>query len=128
MIYTNDIFLLMEITATIQLVYQITLVGQQNKSSGFLVQTANRIDTYRIVDIVNDIIRFLLLRSTYNPSGLIECNQDFRLIMGYILSLEGNNLSFENTVAKNRNMPIDQNFSGFYGLIRFSSGTHTSFT
>ena len=72
-IYNNKVLFLMIIACAHNLVDQVTLICQKKQALGFLVQSAYRINTQRIIQIIRDCCFLpLLLCAAYDSSGLIK--------------------------------------------------------
>lgn len=72
-VYNNKVLFLMVVACTHNLVNQISLICQKKKSLGFFVQSAYRINTQRIVQVIrNCCLLSLLLCAAYDSSGLVK--------------------------------------------------------
>lgn len=80
-IYYNKVLFLMVVACTHDLIHQISLISQKKKSLGFFVQSAYRINTQRIFQIVRDgYLLALLLCTAYNSSWFVKKKQYFLFI------------------------------------------------
>ena len=90
----------MIIASAVQLVHKVTNIRKKNKTSGVLVKSSDRIDPVRITNIIDDIILFFFLGSANDSYRLIESNNNFRLVMFYLLAAENNTLTRQHPVTK----------------------------
>lgn len=75
LVHRYDIFFFVMIPCTQYLIHDITVIGQKQKSFRVLIQSPDGEHSLRILQEINDIIRFSLIGCTNDSSRFVQCNQ-----------------------------------------------------
>ena len=105
----HDIFLFMIIACAENLIDNIAVVGQQNKTFRILVETSDGEDPFFIADEIDDIVGIATVGRTDNTLRFVKGNEDQILVLRYELAFEGYLLTGLNPAAHQRFFAIDGN-------------------
>ncbi len=123
LIYAYDVFLLVIIPCAKDLIDDIAVIGQQNKTFRVLVESSDGEDPFFVTDEIDDIVGITTVGSTDDTLRLIKGNEDKILILGNESAFEGYLLSGLNLAAHQRFFTIDGNKSRFNRCVRLTPGT-----
>ena len=87
----------MTITAAQDLLHHLTLIGQKQKTLGILIEASDRIDTLRIIDIVDHVDNLLSVLGvcccTDNSTRFIKREKNLFLLLVNRLAVNGHTLT-----------------------------------
>ena len=126
-IYADDVFFLVIVFRTQDLVDDVAVVGQQDQALGILVQPANGEYPLGMADQVDDIAVDMRLCRAGDSHRFIESDVNLRLLNADDLAVDANLILRADSRAEERTVPIASDASGFDPLVRLAPGTHAGF-
>ena len=107
----DDVFFLVSSGGSQEAVGQVSVVREQKKTGGHLVEPAYRIDSFGESHKINDIIRVALLRGGGDIERLVQKNVYLLLFKSDGFAVHSDDLAGMNAVADLRDFPVDCNLS-----------------